>query len=91
MIGDESLSSMATKLETGFDEGTQTAQDYLFDLNAEYGMEAAQTMDSATTDEVPGFGSVVALAALGGAAYLAWTRDTDNSKTYDDESEYEEF
>lgn len=92
MIGEESLSTLGTKLETGFDEEVQTAQNYIFDLNTEYGMEAAQTVDSATSDEAPGFGALAALVALGGATYLAYTRETDNSRTHDDEeSEYEEF
>lgn len=92
MIGEESLSKMGTKLERGFDEEVQTAQNYIFDFNTEYGMEAAQTVDSATSDEVPGFGAVVSLIALGGAAYLAHSRENDGRTTYeDDESEYEEF
>jgi|GEM_PF-1967854 len=92
MIGDESLDNLGNKLETGFDEGVQTAQNYIFDFNTEYGMETAQTLDSATSDEVPGFGALAAFVALGGATYLALTRDTNDRTTYDDEeSEYEKF
>lgn len=90
MLDDESLSNWGERLEEGFEEGSQTAQNYLFDLNTEYGMETAQALESSTAEEAPGFGAVAGVLALAGATYLALRGENEDSRTYDDETEYDE-